>query len=94
VKSSPQQRPVSTLGFSESNSSAAEVPVEKMSASRSIVALVNDGEANDGANNTSDIYAKVLKQVYDAFISCTLLFFVLFTPVLDLAGSLLPFSTH
>jgi len=74
VKSSPQQRPVSTLGFSESNSSAAEVPVEKMSASRSIVALVNDGEANDGANNTSDIYAKVLKQVYDAFISCTLLF--------------------
>jgi len=74
VKSSPQQRPVSTLGFSESNSSTAEVPVEKMSASRSIVALVNDGEANDGANNTSDIYAKVLKQVYDAFISCTLLF--------------------
>ena len=64
MKSSQQQRPVSTLGFSESNLSPAEVPVEKMTASRSITALVNNDEAND----KTDVYAKVLKQVYDTSV--------------------------
>jgi len=72
VKPSQQQRPVSTLGFSESNSSATEVPVAKMSASRSIVALMNDDEAQDHLNDTADIYTRVLKQVYAALISCAL----------------------
>lgn len=71
MKSSQQQRPVSTLGFSESNLSSAEVPLEKMSASRSIVALTNDSEANDEATDITDIYAKVIKQVYAVLISCT-----------------------
>ena len=72
MKSSQQQRPVSTLGFSELHTSSAEVPVEKMSAAHSIVALMNDDEANDGADDKADIYTQVLKQVYAAFISCTL----------------------
>jgi len=74
VKSSQQQRPVSTLGFSESHSSPDEVPVEKMSAAHSIVALMNDDEASDGVNDKADIYTRVLKQVY---VLCDLYVFYL-----------------
>jgi len=47
VKSTQQQRPVSTLGFSEAKSPTAEVAMEMIAGSLSTVALVDDQEAKD-----------------------------------------------
>jgi len=58
VKSGQQQRPVSTLGFSEWKMSAVEITLEKTASSRGSVALVDD-EATDKTDAKS-------KQVYAA----------------------------
>jgi len=63
VKSTQQQRPVSTLGFSETKSPTAEVAMEVITGSLSTVALVDDNEAKDN----TDIQ---LKQVFAVFCCC------------------------
>jgi len=68
VKSSQQQRPVSTLGFSETKLSPAEVAVEKISASHSIVALVDSNEASE----KSDVLPKQVVIYFFNFPSLTI----------------------
>jgi len=56
MKSTQQQRPISTLGFSESRFTPAEVAMEVITASRSTMALAaDDNEADD---KTTDFQLK------------------------------------
>ena len=47
MKPSQQQRPVSTLGFSEAKSPTVEFTMDVIAGSLSTVALANDDEATD-----------------------------------------------